>query len=141
MITRVDQVRRIERRQRAVGPKNLVEEEWDTVSPKSLKEAVVHGISKVVELGNGESNPRFHGSSRQNLSYQNTLCQNAVNNVVHLVGQVVWIGLVGNIIPADVEKHFSGPPFHHTSERWVSQHVLEGHAALRKILEDSVVQL
>ena len=102
MITRVDQVHRIERRQRAVGPKNLVEEEWDTVSPKSLKEAVVHGISKVVELGNGESNPRFHGSSRQNLSYQNPLHQNAVNNVVHLVGQVVWIGLVGNIIPADV---------------------------------------
>ena len=63
MITHVDQVHRIERRQRGVWPKNLVEEEWDAVSPKSLKEAVVHGISKVVELGNGESNPRFNGSS------------------------------------------------------------------------------
>ena len=50
MITHVDQVHRIEWRQRAVGPKNLVGEEWDAVSPKSLEEAVVHGISKVLEL-------------------------------------------------------------------------------------------
>ena len=58
---------------------------------------------KSLNFGNGEFNSRLHSSSRQNLFYQKPLRRNAVNNVVHLVGQVVWIGMVGNFIPADVE--------------------------------------